>query len=235
MNRRISGLALLLCLLTINAKAMQKHEPNVVFFQADQFEYRAQDGKNNLKWDAQGWIGGDYEKVWLKTEGQKLINGKIDDAEVQLLYSRLLTDFFDVQAGFRYDPQPDPRRGYAVLGLHGLAPYFIEIDTALFLSNEGELTARMVAEYEMLLTQRLILKPAVKLNLAAQEITERGIRAGFNEIELGFRLRYEIRREFAPYIGINWQRKLGQTADLTRRNGEDTDIPAFVAGIGFWF
>ena len=214
---------------------MGEHEPNYIFFQADQFEYRAQDGDDSLKWDAQGWVGGDYEKLWLKTEGAKRIGGKVEDAEAQLLYSRLLTDFFDVQAGVRYDPEPHPRRGYAVLGVQGLAPYYFETDVALFLSNEGELSGRFSAEYELLLTQRLILQPSAEVNLSAQDTKARGIGVGVNDIELGLRLRYELRREFAPYIGVNWERKLGQTADIARRDGEDIDIPSLVAGIRFWF
>ena len=214
---------------------MGEHEPNYIFFQADQFEHRAQDGDDSLKWDAQGWVGGDYEKLWLKTEGAKRIGGKVEDAEAQLLYSRLLTDFFDVQAGVRYDPEPHPRRGYAVLGVQGLAPYYFETDVALFLSNEGELSGRFSAEYELLLTQRLILQPALEINLSAEEVKERGIGPGVNGIELGLRLRYEIRREFAPYIGVNWERKLGQTADIARGNGEDAGIPSLITGIRFWF
>jgi len=235
MNRRIFGLALYLCLLSTGAQAMGDHEPGFLFFQADQFEYRNQDGRDSLKWDAQGWVGGDYNKLWLKTEGAKRTGGKVEDAEAQLLYSRLLTDFFDVQAGVRYDPEPHPRRGYAVLGIQGLAPYYFETDAALFLSNEGELSARFEAEYELLLTQRLILQPALEVNLSAEKVKSRGIGSGVNDIELGLRLRYEIRREFAPYVGVNWQRKLGQTADLARRDGGDTEIPSLVAGIRLWF
>lgn len=235
MNKRVSVFMILFCILTTEASAMEEHEPNYVFFQADQFEYRTQDGDDSLKWDAQGWVGGDYEKLWLKTEGAKRIGGKVEDAETQLLYSHLLTDFFDMQAGVRYDPEPHPRRGYAVLGIQGLAPYYFESDAALFLSNEGELSGRFTAGYELLLTQRLILQPALEINLSAEEVKERGIGSGVNSIELGLRLRYEIRREFAPYIGFNWERKLGQTADIARANGEDADVPSFVTGVRFWF
>lgn len=235
MNSRALILFCVLAIAPTFAVAMETHEPNFLFLQADQFEYRAQDGDDILKWDAHGWVGGDYQKLWLKTEGEKRIGGKVENAEAQLLYSRLMTDFFDVQAGVRYDIQPHPRRGYAVLGLQGLAPYYFETDAALFLSNKGDLSARFKAEYELLLTQRLILQPAFELNMAVQEVAELGIGPGVNEIELGLRLRYEIRREFAPYIGVNWERTLGQTADVARRNGEDTEIPSLIAGIRFWF
>lgn len=214
---------------------MGEHEPNYIFFQADQFEYRAQDGHDSLNWDVQGWVGGDYEKLWLKTKGAKRIGGKVEDTEAQLLYSRLLTDFFDVQAGVRYDPEPNPRRGYAVLGVQGLAPYYFETDAALFLSNKGDLSALLSAEYELLLTQRLILQPAMEMNLSAHNVRELGVGAGVSDIELGMRLRYEIKREFATYIGVNWQQKLGQTRSMAQNNGEKTDIPSLVAGIRFWF
>ena len=235
MNRRISGLAALLCILTNSASAMEEHEPSYIFFQAEQFEYRNQDGGDALKWDAQGWYGGDDNKLWLKTEGEKPAGGKVENAEIQLLLSHRVTDFFDVQAGMRYDPEPNPRRSYAVLGLQGLAPYYFETDAALFLSHKGDLSARFIAEYELLLTQRLILQPAMEINLAAQDVKALGLGAGVTDIELGLRLRYEIRREFAPYVGVNWQRKLGQTADLARRDGGDTEIPSLVAGIRLWF
>ncbi len=235
MNRRAAGFIILFCTLRTQAYAMEEHEPNYIFFQADRFEYRAHDGDDSLNWDAQGWYGGDTDKLWLKTEGEKRIGGKVDDAEVQMLFSHMVTDFYDVQAGARYDPEPHPRRGYAVLGIQGLAPYYFETDAALFLSNKGELSARFSAEYELLLTQRLILQPALEVNLSAEEVEQRGLGPGVNDIELGLRLRYEIRREFAPYIGVNWVRKLGQTADIARSNGGDAEIPSLAAGIRFWF
>ncbi len=214
---------------------MEEHEPNYVFFQADQFEYRNQNGRDSLKWEAQGWVGGDYDKLWLKTEGEKFAGGKTEKAEVQVLLSHMVTDFFDVQTGLRYDPRPDQERSFAVFGIQGLAPQYFEVDAAAFLSNQGELSARFDAEYELLLTQRLILQPALEVNLSAEKVKERGIGAGVNDIELGLRLRYEIRREFAPYIGVNWERKPGQTADIARRVGEDANVPSLIAGIRFWF
>ncbi len=235
MNRYCAAIFLMFCTLTSRVSAMEEHEPNYIFFQAEQFEYRNQEGRDSLKWDAQGWYGGDYNKLWLKTEGEKPAGDKVEKAEIQALLSHMVTDFFDVQAGLRYDPEPNPRRSYAVLGLQGLAPYYFETDAALFLSNKGDLSARFTAEYELLLTQKLILQPAMEINLAAQDVKALGIGAGVTDIELGLRLRYEIRREFAPYVGVNWERKLGQTADLARRDGEDTEIPSLVAGIRLWF
>ncbi len=235
MNRRAAVFMLLFCTLTTKALAMEKHEPNYIFFQADQFEYRNQDGRDSLKWEAQGWVGGDYDRLWLKTEGEKLAGGKTEKAEIQVLLSHMVTDFFDVQAGLRYDPEPNQERSFAVFGLQGLAPQYFEVDAAAFLSNQGEASAHFKAEYELLLAQKLILQPSAEINLAAQDTSARGIGSGVNDIELGLRLRYEIRREFAPYIGVNWERKLGQTADIAQREGEDINIPSLVAGIRFWF
>ncbi|MEQ8194461.1 MAG: copper resistance protein B [Rhodospirillales bacterium] len=205
------------------------------FLEVERLEYRANDGRNSLNWEAQGWAGTDEHKLWLKTEGARLSNGAFEDAEVQLLYSRMISDFFDAQAGLRFDIKPEPRRGFFVLGLQGLAKQFFEVDTALFVSDDGDLSARFEAEYELLLTQKLIAQASLETNIAAQKVRRLGVGAGLNDIELGLRLRYEIVREFAPYIGVHWERKLGRTADFAREEGEDIDTLAFVAGIRFWF
>lgn len=204
-------------------------------FQAEEFEYRLNDGEDSVNWDAQAWIGGDVNKLWLKTEGEYPFEEKLEEAEVQALYSRQISDFFDLQVGARHDFAPDPERTFGVLGLQGLAPYFFELDAAAFVSDEGEVSARLEAEYELLITQKLILQPAAEINLSAEDVDERGIGSGITDIELGLRLRYEIVRKFAPYIGINWERKLGETEDLARAEGDDVDNFAVVAGLRFWF
>ena len=205
------------------------------FFEVERLEYRANDGRNSVNWEAQGWAGTDVNKLWFKTEGGRFSNGSYEEAEVQLLYSRMITDFFDAQAGLRYDIKPEPRRGFFVLGLQGLAKQFFEVDTALFVSDDGDVSARFEAEYELLLTQKLIAQASLETNVAAQKVRRLDIGSGFNDIEVGLRLRYEIVREFAPYIGVHWERKLGRTADFAREEGEDIDTLAFVAGIRFWF
>ena len=155
--------------------------------------------------------------------------------ERTLLYSRLISDFFDVQAGLRYDFEPSPSRGYAVLGLQGLAPQWFEIDTALFISEKADVSARFEAEYELLITQRLVAQPLFELNLAFQDVDELDIAAGPSDMELGLRVRYEIYREFAPYIGIAYERDLFDTAEITREHGGDVDTVTFVAGIRLFF
>jgi copper resistance protein B len=201
----------------------------------DELEYRLQDGRDAFAWDGQAWYGGDYNKVWLETEGEQLRSDELEQAEVQLLYSRLLAYFWDLQAGVRYDFRPDPSRGYGVVGLQGLAPGFFELDLKGFVSDEGELSARLKAEYDLRITQRLILQPKLEVDLAAENVRERGIGRGISTIEPGLRLRYEITRKFAPYVGVNWERALGETADLAREEGEDVSNLALVAGVRLWF
>src|SRR3546814_1331800 len=153
------------------------------------------------------------------------------EAEVQLLYSRQISDFFDAQVGVRYDFEPDPERAYAVLGLQGLAPQFFEIDTALFVSEKGDVSARFEAEYELLITQRLVLQPLAELNVGVQEVEELGPGPGPTDIGLGLRLRYEITRGFAPYLGVHSERDLFEPAAFTRADGGGVDAVSHAAGV----
>jgi copper resistance protein B len=217
---------------------MGQHVYSLLLF--DQLEYRGNDGPDTFTWDAQGWIGGDGNKIWFKTEGAQELNSDRDgETEVQLLYSRLVSSFWDFQVGLRYDqlygPGSDPWRLFTVLGFEGLAPYWFDVEPALFISEDGDVSARLTGTYDLLLTQRLIAQPRFELNVAAQEVEEFGIGEGVNDIELGLRLRYEIWREFAPYIGVSWLRQVGDTADIARREGEVVDNLTFVVGIRLWF
>ncbi|MEQ8354096.1 MAG: copper resistance protein B [Kiloniellaceae bacterium] len=216
-------------------KAAEQDDQIYTFFQLDQNEYRLSDGDDAYAWEAQGWAGTDYDKLAFKTTGEQVIDGGLETAELQVLYSRLVTDFFDAQIGVRYDFEPDPERAFAVIGLQGLAPQFFEVDTALFISEDGDVSARFEAEYELLITQRLILQPSAELNVAVQEVEKYGTGSGPTDIELGLRLRYEITREFAPYIGVNYERDLFDTADFTRDEGGDVDAVSFVAGVRIFF
>ena len=157
-----------------------------------------------------------------------------DDAEIQALYSRAIAPFWDVQAGLRYDIEPDGV-AHGVVALNGLAPYWFEVDASAFLSERGDLTARVEAEYELLLTQRLILQPRIEANLSAQDIPERETGSGLNSIDAGLRLRYEIKREFAPYIGVEWQSAFGDTRDLINAAGGDGDEVVFLVGLRTWY
>lgn len=191
-------------------------------------------GEDGYLWDAQAFYGGDINKLVIKTEGEGAFGGELEDTEIQALYSRAIGPFFDLQAGVRFDPEPDTR-GHLVLGVQGLSPYMFHVDSALFLSDRGDLTARLEGEYDQRITQRLILQPRLEIELAAQDIPERDIGAGITKIEPGLRLRYEIVREFAPYIGIEYEAKTGETADIARAAGEDPAGFKLLLGLRAWF
>lgn len=202
----------------------------------DRLEYGATDGPDNYLWDTQAWFGGDTNKLWLKSEGEGPIHGgSPEDTEFQALYNRTITPFWNAQAGLRYDVNPNPDRGFAVLGLQGLAPYWFETDTALFVSEDGDVSFRGEFEYELLLTQRLILQPRLEINASAQDVPEYDLGSGLNSTEMGIRLRYEIQREFAPYIGVRWEQTYGDTNDMARAEGEPTSSTAFVIGVRAWY
>ncbi|WP_454597726.1 copper resistance protein B [Qipengyuania sp. SM2507] len=200
----------------------------------ERLEARVANGHDAYLWDLQGWYGGDIDRLVVKSEGEGAFGGVLDDAEVQVLWSRAIGPYFDLQGGVRLDAEPE-LRSHLVLGLQGLAPYMWHVDGALFLSDRGDLTARIEGEHDWKLTQRLILQPRAELELAAQDIPERGIGAGPTKLEAGLRLRYEIAREFAPYVGVGYEAKLGETADLARAAGEDPDGLAVVIGLRAWF
>lgn len=186
-------------------------------------------------WEAQAWYGGDLDRIRIKSEGEDGSGGEAEAAEVQALWSRAIATWFDLQAGIRYDWHPEPDRGYLVLGLQGLMPYRFELDAAAFISEEGDFSARLEAEYDLLITQRLILQPATEIELAFQDVPESDVGRGISGVELGLRLRYELAREFAPYAGVQWERKLGRTADFARLRGESRDDFFVVAGVNFRF
>lgn len=201
----------------------------------DQLEYRARDGRDGYKWNAQGWYGGDINRLWIKTEGEGDSGRTPERAEVQALYSRAVDPWFNLQVGLRHDLRPGPERTHLVVGVEGLARYWFEVNGALFLSDKGEVTARLEAEYDQRLTNRLFLQPAVEANLSAQDAPAIGLGSGLSSIEAGLRLRYEIVPEFAPYIGVEYERRLGDTARFTRLRGDDPGGFNLIAGLRLWF
>lgn len=191
-------------------------------------------GEDGYLWDAQAWYGGDINRFVLKTEGEGEFGGALEHAEVQALYSRAIGPFFDLQTGVRFDPEPD-NRSHLAIGIQGLAPYMFHIDGAMFISDKGDLTARVEAEYDQRITQRLILQPRIEVELSAQDIPEREVGAGISNVEPGLRLRYEIAKEFAPYVGVEYEAKVGDTAELARLRGEDPDAIKALIGLRAWF
>ncbi len=206
-----------------------------VFF-GDRLEYQTNEGDGDLLWDVQAWVGSDYNKLWFKSEGTWLTDGHgFAEAETELFYSRNIATYWDLQIGARHDFKPDPDRTFAAVGVEGLAPYWFEVEATAYISEDGDVSAAVEIEYDLLLTQRLIVQPRFATNIAVQEVEEYGVGRGINDIELGLRLRYEIRREFAPYMGVSWHRKIGGTATLAEADGEDVDVLSFVAGVRLWF
>lgn len=198
-------------------------------------EYQVRDGKDGYRWDGEAWFGGDINRLTLKSEGEGTIREGVDSAEIQALYSRAIGPYFNIQAGVRHDFRPSPTRTYATVGFEGLSPYMFEVEGAAFVSEKGDILARLGGYYDQRITQRLILQPRIELNLSAQNVPENRLGAGLTNAELGLRLRYEIRREFAPYVGVSYDAKTGRTADYARADGKDPTSTSFVAGVHFWF
>lgn len=204
------------------------------FLLFDRLEY----GADGLHWDLVGWRGGDVHRWWFKSEGDQSLRGRGGEADLQFLRGRLIAPFLDLQYGLRYEGQwGDGTRGraFAVIGLQGLAPYKYEIEPALFISQDGDVSARFTATYDMFLSQRLILQPRFEANAAIQRVERFGVGSGFNDVELALLLRYEIRREFAPYIGISWKNSFGDTARYLRREGLDPSRFQVLVGVRAWF
>lgn len=210
-------------------------------FLVDRLEYAFDDNEDTVNWEVMGWYGGDYNRLWLEGEGEDTASGGDGGAieNLDLLYGRLIAPYWEVQAGIgyqeEYGPGPDQDRTSAVVGLQGLAPYWFEVDTNLRVSEDGDASADFEAEYDLLLTQRWVLQPRLETAYAFDEVEEFGVGKGLTNVKLGLRLRYEIRREFAPYVGIHWSKKLGDTADLAEAENEDTERGSLVAGVRMWF
>lgn len=198
-------------------------------------EYQAQRGRDAYRWSGEAWIGGDLDRLVIKSEGEGAFRQSVGNADLQALYSRAIDPYWNLQIGLRGAVLPGPNRAYAVLAIEGLAPYWVETEASLFLSSKGDLLARAEAYYDQRITERLVLQPRAELNFAAQTVRENRIGAGLSDAELGLRLRYEFAREFAPYVGLSWERRVGRTARLARDAGEKAGGVRFVTGLRFWF
>jgi copper resistance protein B len=199
----------------------------------DQLEWREIDDAGGHVWEFDAWYGGDYNKLWFETEGQGA-DGE-EEGRFELMWDRIISPWWSFQTGVRQDFGEGLSRTWLDIGLQGLAPHFFEIDAAVYVGEQGRTAARFSGEYDMLLTQRLILQPELEVRAFGKDDRENGIGSGLSIIEIGLRLRYEIRRELAPYIGVHWERKFGRTADLARDEGEDVADVALVAGVRAWF
>lgn len=208
------------------------HEVLLTKVMIDQLEAREHEG-NALEGSL--WFGSDFHKLWLKTEVERE-NGETEKAELQALYSRAFVPYWDLQLGLRHDFQPETdSRNWGVIALNGLAPYFFELDSSLFIGEDGDTAFRVEAEYELLFTQQWILSPEIEVNFYGQNSPEYHTGSGLSDMEAGLRLRYEFTPQFAPYIGVNYERKFGNTADFLRAKGESTGETMWVIGLHTWF
>lgn len=198
-------------------------------------EYQSRKGHDGYSWNGEVWYGGDINRLTIKSEGEGAFGEGLEGTETQLLYSRAIGPYFNTQAGVRQDFGPGADRTYATIGFEGLAPYWFEVEGALFLSDKGDLLGRFEAEYDQRITQKLVLQPAAEVSFALQDVPESGIGSGVSDVELGLRLRYEIVKEFAPYVGVAWSRKLGDTARFARTAGEGVESTSLVIGVRTWF
>ncbi len=189
---------------------------------------------NATAYDAQAWFGRDYDRLVVKAEGD-YGKGKMQEARTELLWGHAIATFWDTQLGARYDSGVGPDRGWLAFGVQGLAPYWFEVDATAYVGDEGRTALRLSGEYELLLTQRLILQPRLEVNVYGKSDEVLGIGSGLSDGAAGLRLRYEFTRQFAPYVGVERAGKFGKTADLARAAGERTDETRWVAGVRFWF
>jgi copper resistance protein B len=202
----------------------------------DQLEGRTNGPDNEFRWDGQGWIGTDMNKLWFKSEGF-VEHGKATDGDTEALYDRPIPflRYFDAQAGVRYDLDSNPGRTWGALGVEGLAPYFFQFQPTFYFSNRGRFAGRLIGSHDLLITQRLILQPEIEMNFYSKRDPSRAIGSGLSDIDTGLRLRYEIGRKFAPYIGVAYNGKFGETADFTRAEGGTVNDVRLNFGIRLWY
>jgi copper resistance protein B len=187
-----------------------------------------------LAWDAQAWYGGDYNKLLLRTEGERS-DGSTEAASAEVLWQHTAFRWWSVLSGVRHDFGDGPTRTWAAFGIDGLAPQWLDAEATFYLGEQDRTALRAHLRYDLLLTQRLILQPQLEANLYGKDDSERGIGAGLSDIQAGLRVRYEFRRELAPYVGVEWRGLFGSTADLARSAGRDASDTQFVVGLHLWF
>ncbi|ALN80717.1 copper resistance protein B [Lysobacter antibioticus] len=185
-------------------------------------------------WEGQGWIGTDTDRLWLRSEGERE-HGRTESADLEVLYGRAISPWWDLVAGVKHDFAPAGSQTWAAIGVQGLSPYKFEVAATAYIGESGRTALNLEAEYELLLTNRLILQPLVEIELSGRDDPQRGIGSGLSSVEAGLRLRYEITRRFAPYVGVTWERAFGGTADYRRDAGESVEDTRLVAGLRLWF
>lgn len=226
--------ALIGCALSSSIYAMGEDDPLVTKVMIEQLETRITDGDDPLVLEASAWIGKDLNKLMIKADVEQ-VKGVTHELELQALYSRAIDPYWDFQIGVRQDQKPAPEKNWLAFGFMGIAPYWFEVDSTLFLGESNQVGLRFSAEYEWMLTQRWVLSPEVEINLHSKDDEATGTGAGLSDSQVGLRLRYEVKREFAPYIGVNWNKKYGNTATFAEHEGEKVDDTQVVIGVRAWF
>ncbi|WP_192876181.1 copper resistance protein B [Pseudomonas syringae] len=204
------------------------------YFLADKLEWQDANDGSALAWDLSGWIGGDIDRLLLRSEGERT-NGKTEEAEIQALWGHSISPWWDVVAGARQDFKPGAPQTWAAFGLQGQAISDLDIEASAFIGEAGQTAARLEADYDLQLTNNLVLQPTAELNFYGKNDPQRGNGSGLSTSEFGLRLRYEITPQFAPYVGVSWDRSYGKTADYAREDDEDTQDARLVVGVRMWF
>ena len=204
------------------------------YFLFNRLEAFDADEGTGFQWEGQGWIGGDINRLWLRSEGER-VGGLTESADLEVLYGRGIARWWDLVAGVRHDFKPGASQSFAAIGIQGLAPHKFEVEATAYVGERGQTAIRLEAEYELLLTNRLILQPLIEANIHGKDDPQRGIGAGLGTAEAGLRLRYEFTRKFAPYVGVTYERAYGDTADLRTAAGEERDDARIVIGLRTWF
>lgn len=236
-----TGAVVLVATLALSGRASAQFMDRqiTVFTLADQLEYRASGPGRPVQWDVAGWIGDSYTRLWFKSEGDwNTSGGRGQQFDLRAEYSRLIAPFWELQGGVRLEAlrraNRTDARSHLELGLLGLAPYWFQLEPELFIAQDGQVSARLTAEYDLSITQRLIAQPRFETYGAFSESRKFGVGSGFNYVEPGLRIRYEFRREFAPYVGVEWLRQLGGTARFARSDGERVSDVALLIGVRAW-
>jgi copper resistance protein B len=204
------------------------------FVMFDQLEWQTGSGADAFSWDTKGWIGQDVNRFWFRTEGERA-DGRTEEAQVNLLYGRAIARWWDVTAGVRIDALPATPRTALAVGVQGLAPYWFEVEASAYVEPSGRTHVRFETEYDLLITNRLVLQPLAEFEIYGRDDAERHIGAGLSTGEFGVRLRYEFKRELAPYVGVVWTRRFFGSADLARAAGEDVAGTRLAVGLRTWF
>jgi len=222
--------------LAVQADTAAHMDDNAIFSQLmlDQLEEQFGAGGSTLAWEGQFWAGSDLNRVWIKTEGTRT-DGQTDSADAQLLYDHAISTFWDLQTGVRQDFGFAPSRSWLAFGVQGLAPYFLDVEATGYIGPSGRTAMRLRIRYELLFTQRLILEPELEANLYGHDDPARRVGSGLSNTQLSLRLRYEVQRKFAPYVGVVYERCYGQTANYLQLAGERPHETVLVAGVRIWF